>query len=51
MPPAKLGPRSTRTPGFSKFIDAIGAARTRELFFTGRNVDADRAAEQIGLVN
>jgi enoyl-CoA hydratase/carnithine racemase len=49
MPPAKLGLIYSHT-GLQKFIDAVGAARTRELFFTGRNVDADRA-EQIGLVH
>ena len=49
MPPAKLGLIYSHT-GLLKFIDAVGAARTRELFFTGRNVDADRA-EQIGLVH
>jgi enoyl-CoA hydratase/carnithine racemase len=49
MPPAKLGLIYSHT-GLQKFLDAIGPARTRELFFTGRNVDADRA-EQIGLVN
>jgi enoyl-CoA hydratase/carnithine racemase len=49
MPPAKLGLIYSHT-GLQKFIDAIGPARTRELFFVGRNVDADRA-EQIGLVN
>jgi len=49
MPPAKLGLIYSHT-GLLKFLDAVGPARTRELFFTGRNVDADRA-EQIGLVN
>jgi enoyl-CoA hydratase/carnithine racemase len=49
MPPAKLGLIYGHT-GLAKFIEVIGAARTRELFLTGRNVDADRAAE-IGLVN
>jgi enoyl-CoA hydratase/carnithine racemase len=33
-----------------KFLDVIGVAHTNELFYTGRNIDADRAA-QIGLVN
>jgi enoyl-CoA hydratase/carnithine racemase len=49
MPPAKLGLIYSHT-GLQKFIDAVGPARTRELFFTGRNVDADRA-EQIGLLH
>jgi enoyl-CoA hydratase/carnithine racemase len=49
MPPAKLGLIYSHT-GLQKFLDAVGPARTRELFFTGRNLDADRA-EQIGLVN
>jgi enoyl-CoA hydratase/carnithine racemase len=49
MPPAKLGLIYSHT-GLQKFIDAVGPARTRELFFVGRNVDADRA-EQIGLVH
>jgi enoyl-CoA hydratase/carnithine racemase len=49
MPPAKLGLIYSHT-GLQKFLDAVGPARTRELFLTGRNVDADRA-EQIGLVN
>jgi enoyl-CoA hydratase/carnithine racemase len=49
MPPAKLGLIYSHT-GLQKFLDAIGPARTRELFFTGRNVEASRA-EQIGLVN
>ena len=41
---------STATPGLLKFIDTVGPARTRELFFVGRNIEAERA-EQIGLVN
>jgi enoyl-CoA hydratase/carnithine racemase len=49
MPPAKLGLIYSHT-GLQKFIDAVGPARTRELFFIGRNIDADRA-EQIGLVH
>src|ERR671923_753216 len=49
MPPAKLGLIYSHT-GLLKFLDTIGPARTRELFFVGRNVDAERA-EQIGLVN
>jgi enoyl-CoA hydratase/carnithine racemase len=48
MPPAKLGLIYSHT-GLRKFIDAVGVARTRELFFTGRNVSADRAL-QWGLV-
>jgi enoyl-CoA hydratase/carnithine racemase len=49
MPPAKLGLIYSHT-GIQLFLETIGAARTRELFFTGRNIDADRA-EHIGLVN
>ena len=49
MPPAKLGLIYSHT-GLQKFIETCGVAHTSELFFTGRNVDADRAAE-IGLVN
>jgi enoyl-CoA hydratase/carnithine racemase len=49
MPPAKLGLVYSHT-GLQKFIDIVGVARTRELFFVGRNVDADRA-EAWGLVN
>jgi enoyl-CoA hydratase/carnithine racemase len=44
MPPAKLGLVYSHT-GLRKFIDAIGVARTRELFFTGRNVTAATALE------
>ena len=49
MPPAKLGLIYSHT-GLRKFIDAIGAARTRELFFVGRNIPAATAL-QWGLVN
>jgi enoyl-CoA hydratase/carnithine racemase len=49
MPPAKLGLVYSHT-GLRKFIDAIGTARTRELFYVGRNVPAD-TAETWGLVN
>jgi enoyl-CoA hydratase/carnithine racemase len=49
MPPAKLGLIYSHT-GLQKFIDTVGPARTRELFFVGRNIEAERA-EQIGLVN
>jgi enoyl-CoA hydratase/carnithine racemase len=49
MPPAKLGLIYGHT-GLRKFLDAIGLARTKELFLTGRNVMAARA-EQIGLVH
>ena len=49
MPPAKLGLVYGHT-GLRKFIDTVGLPRTKELFFTGRNIDAARA-EQIGLVH
>jgi enoyl-CoA hydratase/carnithine racemase len=49
MPPAKLGLIYGHT-GLRKFLDTIGLARTKELFLTGRNVEAERA-ERIGLVN
>jgi enoyl-CoA hydratase/carnithine racemase len=49
MPPAKLGLVYSHT-GISKFIDIIGAARTRELFLVGRRIDA-RKARAWGLVN
>jgi enoyl-CoA hydratase/carnithine racemase len=49
MPPARLGLVYSHT-GLRKFLDAIGAARTRELFFTARDVPA-RTALQWGLVN
>ena len=37
MPPGKLGLIYSHT-GIQKFLDTVGPARTRELFFTGRNV-------------
>jgi enoyl-CoA hydratase/carnithine racemase len=49
MPPAKLGLVYSHT-GLRKFIDTIGAARTRELFLLGRNIDAMTALGW-GLVN
>jgi enoyl-CoA hydratase/carnithine racemase len=39
MPPAKLGLVYSHT-GIRKFIDTIGAPRTRELFLVGRRIDA-----------
>jgi enoyl-CoA hydratase/carnithine racemase len=49
MPPAKLGLIYGHT-GLRRFIDTIGVPRTKELFLTGRNLDAERA-ESIGLVH
>ncbi len=49
MPPAKLGLVYGHT-GLRKFLDALGVARTKELFLTGRNHSAERA-ERIGLVH
>jgi enoyl-CoA hydratase/carnithine racemase len=49
MPPAKLGLVYSHT-GLRRFLDTIGAPRTRELFLTARNVDA-RTALSWGLVN
>jgi enoyl-CoA hydratase/carnithine racemase len=49
MPPAKLGLVYSHT-GLRRFLEAIGAPRTRELFLTARNVNA-RAALEWGLVN
>jgi enoyl-CoA hydratase/carnithine racemase len=48
MPPAKLGLVYSHT-GLRRFLDAIGAARTRELFLLGRYIDAATAL-QWGLV-
>jgi enoyl-CoA hydratase/carnithine racemase len=49
MPPAKLGLVYSHT-GLRRFLDAIGAARTRELFLLGRYIDASTALAW-GLVN
>jgi enoyl-CoA hydratase/carnithine racemase len=49
MPPAKLGLVYSHT-GLRRFIDAIGAARTRELFLLGSYIDASTALLW-GLVN
>jgi enoyl-CoA hydratase/carnithine racemase len=49
MPPAKLGLVYSHT-GLRRFIDAIGAARTRELFLLGSYIDAGSALAW-GLVN
>jgi enoyl-CoA hydratase/carnithine racemase len=49
MPPARLGLVYSHT-GLRKFVDAIGVPRTKELFFTARNIPA-RVALQWGLVN
>ena len=48
MPPAKLGLIYGHT-GLERFIDVIGVAATRDLFLTGRVLDADKAL-RIGLV-
>src|SRR3954452_14363315 len=49
MPPAKLGLVYSHT-GLRRFVDAIGAPRTRQLFLLGRNIDA-REARMWGLVH
>src|SRR5437588_6536512 len=49
MPPAKLGLVYSHT-GVRRFLDAIGAARTRELFLLGRYVDSEEALRW-GLIN
>ncbi len=49
MPPAKLGLVYSHM-GLRRFLDAIGAPRTRELFLLGRYIDADTALDW-GLVN
>ena len=48
MPPAKLGLVYSHT-GLRRFLDAVGAARTRELFLLGQYIDAETAL-QWGLV-
>ena len=49
MPPAKLGLVYSHT-GIRRFIDVLGAARTRELFLGGSRIDAGTALSW-GLVN
>ncbi len=49
MPPAKLGLIYSHT-GLRRFVDTVGAARTRELFLLGRYIDAATAAAW-GLIN
>jgi enoyl-CoA hydratase/carnithine racemase len=49
MPPAKIGLIYSHT-GLRRFIEVCGVGATSELFYVGRNVDADRACE-LGLVN
>lgn len=49
VPAAKLGLVYSHT-GLRRFLEAIGAPRTRELFLLGRNVGAD-TARSWGLVN
>jgi enoyl-CoA hydratase/carnithine racemase len=49
MPPAKLGVVYPEG-GLRRFADLVGAARTRELFFTGRPIDSATALAW-GLVN
>ena len=49
MPPAKIGLVYGHT-GLRRFMEVCGLPNTNELFFTGRNVDADRAWH-MGLVN
>jgi enoyl-CoA hydratase/carnithine racemase len=49
MPPGRLGLVYSHT-GLRRFLDAVGAARTRELFLTAKSIDAETAASW-GLVN
>ena len=49
MPPAKLGLIYSHT-GLERFLDVVGVAHTKELFLTGRNLDAERALA-VGLVS
>ncbi len=49
LPPARLGLVYSHT-GLRKFVDAIGAPRTRELIVLGRTIDS-RTAHAWGLVN
>ncbi len=49
MPPAKLGVLYSAT-GMQRFINLIGVGNTKEIFYTGKRVDAQRAL-QMGLIN
>lgn len=49
MPPAKLGLIYSHT-GLRKFVDVCGPANTAELFYVGRNVEAERGLA-MGLLN
>jgi enoyl-CoA hydratase/carnithine racemase len=49
MPPAKLGLIYSHT-GLRKFVEVCGPANTAELFYVGRNVDAERGLA-MGLLN
>jgi len=49
MPPARLGVVYP-VGGLRRFLSLVGPARSREMFFTGRPIDADRAVA-IGLVD
>jgi enoyl-CoA hydratase/carnithine racemase len=49
MPPAKLGLIYSHT-GLRKFLDVCGPANTAELFYVGRNVEAERGLT-MGLLN
>ncbi|WDT93408.1 enoyl-CoA hydratase/isomerase family protein [Thermoleophilum album] len=49
MPPGRLGLIYSHT-GLRKFLDACGPAATAELFFTARNISAERGRE-LGLIN
>ena len=49
MPPAKIGLIYAHT-GLRRFVEVCGVPNTNELFFVGRNVDADRGYD-MGLVN
>ncbi len=49
LPAAKLG-LGYDYPGLRRFVDAVGPAFTKEIFFTARQFDANEARE-MGLVN
>ena len=49
MPPAKLG-LVYHPEGLSQFVEVIGMAKTREIFFTGRTYTG-KEAKEIGLID